>query len=155
MTSGDGLSDCIIGLDESGAPILPYGWLSERVDNARLDGGGVLISTRTLWGSAPRLYVLTFGVGRYGRRGFAGANVKMAGAGRPCCREIASCLNWSRTRPWRCDGPHRVGSMRTSCSRARKRPNEAGELVGGYCRWYRDRNLPMTSGTASRTVSWN
>ena len=30
-----------------------------------------------------------------------------------------------------------------------------GGLVGGYCRWYRDRNLPTTSGTVSRTVSWN
>ena len=52
--------------------ILPYAWSSERVDGAGLDGGGVLVSTRTiLWGSVPRLYVLAFGVGRYGRRGLA------------------------------------------------------------------------------------
>ena len=60
------------------APILPYAWSSERVDGAGLDGGGVLVSTRTLlWGSAPRLYEVAFGVGRYGRRGFAGVNVKI------------------------------------------------------------------------------
>ena len=60
------------------APILPYAWSSERVNGAGLDGGSVLVSTRTLlWGSAPRLYVLAFGVGRYRRRGFAGVNVEI------------------------------------------------------------------------------
>ena len=30
------------------APILPYAWSSERVDGARVDGGGVLKITRSL-----------------------------------------------------------------------------------------------------------